>query len=166
MIAYALEWAHGGHWVPQELQAQIEFLKKTGQQMDRQQKRLLAAYLAEIIQLPELERKRAELSKKQEALRIQSAQLQSKTVQQIELSQISDSIEAFCAKIRPMLEQACFDQKRQLIEWLIDRVVVLDNDVEIRYVVPTHPEGPRVPFCQLRSDYRIPFQRRQTILGL
>lgn len=157
MIAYALERAHGGHWAPQELQAQIDLLKKTRQQMDRQQERLLEAYLADVIKLPELERKRAELSQKQEVLRIQSAQLQSKTVHQIEMSQITDSIEVFCAKIRPELEQTNFDKKRQLIEWLIDRVIVSDNDVEIRYVVPTHPESSHVSFCQLRSDYRIQF---------
>ena len=154
MIAYALERAHGGHWAPQELQAQLDLLKKASQQIERQQERLLEAYLADVIKLPELERKRGELSRKQEALKIQTTQLQSKTVQRIELSQITDSIETFCAKIKPTLEQANFDQKRQLIEWLIDRVIVSDNDVEIRYVVPTQPEGTHIPFCQLRSDYR------------
>jgi len=154
MIAYALERAHGGHWAPQELQAQMELLKKASQQIERQQERLLEAYLADVIKLPELERKRGELSRKLEALKIQAAQLQSKTVQRIELSQITDSIETFCAKIKPTLEQTNFDQKRQLIEWLIYRVIVSDNDVEIRYVVPTQPEGSRIPFCQLYSDYR------------
>ncbi|MGZ6347887.1 MAG: recombinase family protein [Anaerolineales bacterium] len=159
LMAYALERAHGGHWAPQELQAQMDLLKKASQQLERQQERLLEAYLADVIKLPELERKRSELSRKQEALRIQSAQLQSKAVQRIELSQIADSIEMFCAKIRPVLEQADFAQKRQLIEWLVDRVIVSDNDVEIRYVVPIQPEEPHIPFCQLRSDYRGVFPR-------
>jgi site-specific DNA recombinase len=165
MIAYALERAHGGHWAPQELQAQMELLKKASQQIERQQERLLEAYLADVIKLPELERKRGELSRKLDALKIQVAQLQSKTVQRIELSQITDSIETFCAKIIPTLEQTNFDQKRQLIEWLIDRVIVSDNDVEIRYVVPTQPEGSRIPFCQLHSDYRVQLSGRETVLG-
>ena len=165
MIAYALERAHGGHWAPQELQAQLDLLKKARQQIERQQERLLEAYLADVIKLPELERKRSELSRKLEALKIQTTQLQSKTVQRIELSQITDSIETFCAKIKPTLEQANFDQKRQLIEWLIDRVIVSDNDVEIQYVVPTQPEGPHIHFCQLHSDYRIQFSGCKTVLG-
>ena len=70
---------------------------------------------------------------------------------------MTDSIEAFCAKIQPTLEHASFEQKRQLIELLIDRVVVADGDVEIRYVIPTQPDGPHFPFCQLRSDYRVQF---------
>ena len=70
------------------------------------------------------------------------------------MSTLADSIEAFCQKIQPVLEEATFEQKRQLVELLIDRVVVLDEQVEIRYVVPTKADGPHVPFSQLYADYR------------
>jgi site-specific DNA recombinase len=36
---------------------------------------------------------------------------------------------------------------------LIDRVVVTDAEVEIRYVLPTTPESEHVRFCHLRKDY-------------
>jgi site-specific DNA recombinase len=36
---------------------------------------------------------------------------------------------------------------------LIDRVVVTDADVEIRYVLPTSSESEHVRFCHLRKDY-------------
>src|SRR5271157_3830726 len=156
MMKFSLERSHGRHWAPQELQTQLELLKKASQQLERQQERLLKVYLADVVKLSEFERKRSELSRKQEALRIQSTQLQSKAVQRIEPSQIADSIELFCAKIRLVLEQSDFAQKRQLIEWLIDRVIVSNNNVGIRYVVPTHPDHPHIPFCQSRSDYRNP----------
>jgi len=32
-------------------------------------------------------------------------------------------------------------------------VIVTDEEVEIRYVVPTSPEEPHQPFCYLRTDY-------------
>ena len=51
------------------------------------------------------------------------------------------------------LAEATFEQKRQLVELLIDRVVVTDDDVEIRYVVPTTPASEHVRFCHLRTDY-------------
>ena len=154
ILNYALERAHGGHWLPQELQSQLEALNKASKQIERQQERLLDAYIANIIQLPEFERKRKELIQKQEALHKQETQLQAQSTQIITLAQVADSIEAFCTKIRPTLDQASFEQKRQLVELLIDRVIVLDGDVEIRYVIPTQPDGPHIPFCQLRADYR------------
>jgi len=39
------------------------------------------------------------------------------------------------------------------VELLIDRVIVRDEEIEIRYVVPTSPEGPHLSFCHLRTDY-------------
>lgn len=138
VIAYELERAHGGHWAPQEMQ----------------QKRLLEAYLADIVTLPEFERKRGELAKKQEALRLQRAQLEATITQRVELGNVAASIEEFCAQVRPVLDQATFAQRRQLVELLIDRVIVTEDQVEIRYVIPTQPEGPHVPFSHLRLDYR------------
>jgi hypothetical protein len=40
-----------------------------------------------------------------------------------------------------------------LVELLIDRVIVTDGEVEIRYVIPTSPSSEHVRFCHLRSDY-------------
>jgi hypothetical protein len=36
---------------------------------------------------------------------------------------------------------------------LIDRVIVDNETVEIRYVIPTAPAGEHAPFCHLRKDY-------------
>jgi site-specific DNA recombinase len=87
-------------------------------------------------------------------LKTEKIQLEAASLEQIEMSTIAKSIEAFCHKIQPVLEDATFEQKRQLVELLIDRVVVFDEQVEIRYVVPTKPDGPHVPFCQLYAAYR------------
>ncbi len=39
------------------------------------------------------------------------------------------------------------------MQLLIDRVIVTDEDVEIRYAVSPSPGGPRYPLCHLRTDY-------------
>lgn len=49
--------------------------------------------------------------------------------------------EAFCRRVREGLAGANFDRKRALLELLIDRVIVIDGVVAIRYVVPTGPDG-------------------------
>jgi site-specific DNA recombinase len=51
------------------------------------------------------------------------------------------------------------------LNMLIDRVIVTDEEVEIRYVVPTRPDGPHVPFRHLRTDYRNRLGRRQRPIG-
>src|SRR6266513_273801 len=76
--------------------------------------------------------------------------------QLLELSAVADGIERFCQTIRAGLAAATFEQRRQLAELLIDRVIVTDDQVEIRYVLPTSPDGPHRPFCQLRKDHLDP----------
>ena len=39
------------------------------------------------------------------------------------------------------------------MELLIDRVLVDNGNVEIRYVIPTSPQGETTRFYQLRKDY-------------
>jgi site-specific DNA recombinase len=66
-IAYALERAHGGHWLPQELQARQEALRKGRVTLETQVDRLTQAYLAEIIPLAEYQRRRRALEEKIQA---------------------------------------------------------------------------------------------------
>jgi site-specific DNA recombinase len=53
------------------------------------------------------------------------------------------------------LAQATFEQRRALVELLIDRVIVTDGEVEIRYVMPTDRASEQVRFCHLRLDYTL-----------
>jgi site-specific DNA recombinase len=152
-IRNALQRAHGGEWVPQELKARLKSVGKAITHIERQKRRLLDAYLGGVIELPELERKRRELKGRSESLLTQQRQLEASANERIELAKIADSIERFCEQVRSGLSDATFEQKRALVELLIDQVVVTDEEVEIRYVVPTSPEGPHHPFCHLRSDY-------------
>jgi site-specific DNA recombinase len=152
-VAAALARARGGAWLPQELQARQETLRKALSQAQRQQQRLLDAYLAEVITLPELERKREELDRRCATLLAQQRQLDAIAQQRLELAGVADGIERFCQTIWAGLATATFAQRRQLAELLIDRVVVTDGEAEIRYVLPTSPDGPHRPFCQLRKDH-------------
>jgi site-specific DNA recombinase len=165
LVRHALERAQGGAWLPQELQARLQGIQAAMQQIERQQQRLLEAYLADVLELAEFERKRLELCQKATALHRQRQQLETQAQERLELSTVATSIAACCAAIQPVLDQADFTQQRQLVELLIDRVVVTDHQVEIRYVVPISSEDPQVPFSHLRSDYRVQLPRCQAILG-
>ncbi len=153
-IADALERAQSGAWLPQDLQARQANLRHAIAGVERQQERLLTAYLADILVLPEFERKRRELEQKLASLRTQLQQLDALAQQRIELGKVAASIETFCAQMRMGLKNATFSQKQLLVELLIDQVVVTDEEVEIRYVVPLSSNGAHQPFCHLRLDYR------------
>jgi site-specific DNA recombinase len=153
LVTYELQRAQAGEWLPQLLQSRRQTLQQTLAHLERQQARLLDAYLAEIVVLEEFQRKRQELAATQAGLQHQLRQLDAQAHQQIELAGVAAGIEDFCRRIQPTLHHLTFAQRRQLVELLVDRVIVDDEQVEIRYVIPTSPKGETVPFCHLRKDY-------------
>src|SRR5215813_8960316 len=153
LITHELARAQGGEWLPHALQARRHTLRKALAEVERQQARLLEVYLAAIIGREEFDRKHQELTQTQHGLAQQLRQLELQAQQQVDVAVLAQGIEAFCHRIGPTLEQLTFAQRRQLVTLLIDRVIVSDGQVEIRYVVPTGPQGETVPFCHSRLDY-------------
>jgi site-specific DNA recombinase len=152
-IAYALQRAHGDHWLPQELQARQDNLRRGRTSLEQQLSRLTDAYLSDVIPLPEYQRRRQDLDQRQAALDNQANQLRAQADRQKELAGLVTHIEDFCRRVQIGLDSATFEQRRQLVELLIDRVIVTDSEVEIRYVIPTSSGSEHVRFCHLRSDY-------------
>jgi site-specific DNA recombinase len=101
----------------------------------------------------EYERRRRDLEHRDEALSGQERHLQAQAQQRTQLASVVGSVEGFCERVRSGLANATFEQKRRLVELLIDRVIVTDEAVEIRYVIPADPSSEHVRFCHLRSDY-------------
>jgi hypothetical protein len=66
----------------------------------------------------------------------QTRQLEASVGRQDELAAMVQSIEAFCERVKQGLTEATFEQRRLLVELLIDRVIVTNEEVEIRYVIP------------------------------
>jgi site-specific DNA recombinase len=152
-LAQALQRAQGGQWLPQELQGRRENLRKARVSIEHQTERLTDAYLAGVVPLEEYKRRRQELEQRLEGLTAQMRQLEASASKHVELAGIAQSMEEFCQRVSAGLEQASFEHKRQLIELLIDRVVVTNEEVEIRYVIPTSASSEQVRFCHLRSNY-------------
>ena len=152
-LASAVARAHGGAWLPQELLARRETLRRGQAHLGQQLERLTDAYLRAVIPLDEYERRRRDLEQRMQALAGQEEQLRSDAARQQQLAGIAATLEAFRGRVQRGLAQASFEQRRQLVLLLIDRVVVTDANVEIRYVLPTSPESEHVRFCHLRKDY-------------
>jgi site-specific DNA recombinase len=155
-ITTALQNVHNGDCLPQELLARRENLRKGLKSLQKQLDRLTEAYLNGVIPLSEYQHRRSELERRQQGLAELEKQLNNQTHRQEELQGWSASIEALCQRVRVGLDHATFEQKRKLVELLIDRVIVTNGDVEIRYVFPFSPESEQVRFCHLRKDYLDP----------
>jgi site-specific DNA recombinase len=162
-IRFALERAHGGHWLPQDLQARRQALRRGRASVQQQIERLTEAYLASIVSLEEYRRRRHDLEQKAQSLAGQVEQLEAQVDRQAEIARLGLSLDEFCRRVREGLDRATWEQKRQLIEWLVVRVIVTDGEVEIRYAIPTSSAGAATRFCQLRADYRAPLGQAQGV---
>ncbi|MGA1860258.1 recombinase family protein [Azospirillum sp. 11R-A] len=152
-IAQALSRAHGGGWLPQELQARREQLRKGQCGLEQQMERLTDAYLLGVIPLPEYQRRRQVADERMQGLRTQAEQLDAQAGRHMKLAGWAASAADFCQRMQSGLADADFARRRQLVELLIDRIVVTGCEVEIRYVIPLSPDGERGRFCHLRKDY-------------
>jgi site-specific DNA recombinase len=116
--------------------------------------------MGSIIRLEEYGRRRRELEGKMEAFESQERELEQQADRRMELSGIMSRVEDYCRRISETLVGASFEQKRRLVELLIDRVIVTEEEVEIRYVIPTRESGEHTRFCHLRTNYllQIPAQ--------
>lgn len=152
-LSQALEQARSGAWLPQQYQTRRAQIHRGQQSVSGQLERLTAGYLDGVIPPEEYKRRRREMEAQQQILAQQLLELSTQAEQQIELSGYAAGMSEFAQRIAGSLDQATFDRKRQLVELLIDRVIVTDDQVEIRYVIPTSPAGENMRFCHLRSDY-------------
>ncbi|HEY5866772.1 MAG TPA: recombinase family protein, partial [Candidatus Tectomicrobia bacterium] len=153
LITHALQRAQGGAWLPQAFQARRKTLQEALAQLERQRTRLLEVSLAESIHRDEFERKHQEVTHTHHSLTHQLRQLDAQAQQQVDVAALAQGIETFCQRVCPTLTQLTFAQRRHLVELLMDRVIVKNDQGEIRSVVPTGPKGDITPFCHLRLDY-------------
>ncbi len=160
LLTHELERARGGAWLPQVLQERRAALETALSQLERQQARLLDVYVAGVIEREEFVRKREEVTRRQEGLTKQLHQLEVQAQQYVDTAKLAAGIEEFCGRVAHSLEDLNFEQRRKLVELLIDCVIVGDETVEIRYVVPTSSKGEDVPFCHLHSNYLHQSRRR------
>ena len=156
LITLELERAWGGQWLPEELRARRESLRRAGVSLEQQLERLTAAYLGGVISLAEYERRRREIEGKGNAFESQERELEQQVGRRNVLSGMAARVEDYCRRVSGALADATFEQKRRLVELLVDRVIVTEAEVEIRYVIPTSESGEHARFCHLRTNYLLP----------
>jgi site-specific DNA recombinase len=123
------------------MQARRTTLRKATASVEQQLERLTDAYLHAILSRAEYQRRRQDLERQLQTLALQAQQLEAQVDRRAETAGLATSIADFCQRVQAGLATATFAQKRTWVELLIDRVLVANGEVEIRYVLPTHPRS-------------------------
>ena len=104
--------------------------------LDREEQRLLDAYQAEIIELEELKARRQQIALRRQTLAAQREQQTRLLAERQAAREVWADLKAFCDRIRGRLEDATLAEKQQLLQLLIERVIVGEDTLEIRHVIP------------------------------
>jgi site-specific DNA recombinase len=107
--------------------------------LDREVTRLIDAYQAEVIDLTELAERRRRIDDHGRMLRerVRGIELQ-RTERTAEL-RLLEGVEAFCTSIWEAMEEPSFTVQQKVLQLVVNRIVVEDNQVIIEHVVPTGP---------------------------
>jgi site-specific DNA recombinase len=111
--------------------------------------RLIDAYQQGAIEVEELKVRRERLEASLQATRVRVEHLEAQHAEGARVERLGADLEAFAAAIRDGLEALDFAGRQRLVRLLVERVIVLGEDVTIEHVVPLSGR-----FCRLRPDDR------------
>src|SRR5262249_28410943 len=138
-------------------QAEADKLKAQLGRLDRETGRLIDAYQAGIISLDELDQRRRRLADRRLVLTEQHEQQLRLMRDSAQAREVLGDLTTFCERIRSRLDGASFEEKQAILQMLIERVIVGEETLEIRHVIPLRGLPPggsssEPPECGLRPD--------------
>ncbi len=112
--------------------------------LDREEQRLLDAYQGEIISLEELKRRRDLLRGRRQLLESQREQHAKLRAEREAASGRWRDLTEFCARVRSRLDEATIHERQRVLQLVIERIIVGEDTLEIRHVIPLRRPGPEV----------------------
>jgi hypothetical protein len=103
--------------------------------------RLIDAYQAAAITLAELQERRRQIEDHGRHLQARLDEIRCQRSGREQELRLLQGLEAFCEGIRDALIDPPFETKQKVLRLVIDRVVVEEDRLVIRHVVPTTPAG-------------------------
>ena len=110
--------------------------------LDREEQRLVDAYQAEAIDLAELRERQSQIAGRRGILKAQYDQQVLLRSQRQTAQQILHDVTDFCERIRAGLDRASFADKQRIVQLLVDRIIVGEDSLEIRHVIPLRGQDP------------------------
>jgi site-specific DNA recombinase len=115
--------------------------------LDREEQRLLDAYQAEAIDLDELKQRHDQIGLRKHSLSMRRDQERRLRSERQTAKEVWADLTAFCERVRSRLDEATLAERQRILQLLIDRVIVGEDALEIRHVIPlgrlkAEPAGP------------------------
>jgi site-specific DNA recombinase len=104
--------------------------------LDREDQRRLDADQAEAIDLDELKQRREQVRGRRLVLTAQRDQEQRLRCERQTAKAVWADLTAFCERVRSRLDEATLAERQRILQLLIDRVIVGEDALEIRHVIP------------------------------
>ncbi len=117
-------------------QKQCQKLEQQIQTYNKQIQRLIDAYQTEIITLKELETRKSSIEQRISQLQEQIRNIKAAEKKEIDYKKIFNNIDAFCGAVKQGIENASFEDRRKIIELLVEEVIVTNGKVEIVHIIP------------------------------
>lgn len=99
---------------------------------------MLDAYQADVISLDELTERRGQIVTQRRALDRQLEQQRALRGERVKAQEVVTDLTAFCGRIRGRSADASFADKQAILQLIIERIIVHDDSLEIRHVIPLH----------------------------
>jgi site-specific DNA recombinase len=116
-----------------------ERLERKLQALDGEVQRLIDAYQASVIDLPELQTRRQRVEDHGTALRARLRDLTAQRESREQQLRVVQGLDEFCASMRNALQDPNNVVKQKVLQLVVDRIVVDEHQLTIRHVVPTGP---------------------------
>src|SRR4051812_10788037 len=98
-------------------------------------------YQAGVLELAELKARREQIQGRREVLITQRDQEHRLQTERQAAKAIWSDLEAFCQRVRSRLEEATLAERQRVLQLLIERVIVGEDSLEIRHVIPLGDSG-------------------------
>ena len=129
------------------LAAELARLDRKLDATDAERRRLLDAYQAGLLELPELHRRAADIQQRRRDLEQRRDALTAQRQQLTRDNQLRHRVRHFASRVLAVIDTLDFDQKQTLLRLVVEEVHVTGWHVQIRLRIPLddNPDGPPKP---------------------
>jgi site-specific DNA recombinase len=116
-----------------------ERLQRKLMAVEREVQRLIDAYQAEVIELPELQTRRQRAEDHSRVLRERLQEIEQQQMERTQELRVVQGLVEFCTSMHSALQNPEYGIKQKVLQLVVDRIVVDEQQLTIRHVVPTGP---------------------------